>query len=174
MLRQARILVDRHNQRHGRRRLYAPHIKWSKWLYSGGAEDEAMPTPARKANREGNSDALDDDEDETSSLNSNQPLLSKGSQDDIENNVQARVTIADGAPKQASKPKSPTSKRTATSEERIFSLQLRGRAADALEWVQSSEDVLYAMKLAVAVFLVIWPAFVASWNTWYSLNRGCK
>lgn len=35
-----------------------------------------------------------------------------------------------------------------------------------------SEDVLYAIKLTVAVFLVTWPAFIHHWNTWYSLNRG--
>lgn len=171
MLSHSRILVDRRNQRHGRRRIYAPHIKWSKWLYSGGAEAEAMPTPARKANREGNSDALDDDENEATSLHSNQPLLSKGCHNDIENT--AEVT-ADGAPKEVSNPKSPKLMGTATFKEQDSWLRLRGRAADALEWIQNSEDVLYAVKLAVAIFLVLWPAFVASWNTWYSLNRGCK
>jgi hypothetical protein len=35
-----------------------------------------------------------------------------------------------------------------------------------------SDDVLYAIKLTVAVFLVTWPAFLHHWNSWYSLNRG--
>jgi len=174
MLRHSRELVDRHNQRGGRRRVYAPHIKWSKWLYSGGAEDEAMPTPARKANRESSSDALDDDEDGANSSDSKRSLLGERSQDDIENNAESKETFADGAQKQALKSKSSTSKGTTPYENQSFSLRLRGQAADASEWIRSSEDVLYAMKLAVALFLVLWPAFVASWNTWYSLNRGCK
>ena len=53
-----------------------------------------------------------------------------------------------------------------------YSLQFRGRFADALEWAQSSDDLLYAFKLAIGVILVTWPAFVSDWNKWYSLNRG--
>ena len=53
-------------------------------------------------------------------------------------------------------------------------LRLRGVLADTVEWMQKSDDLLYALKLTIAVFLVTWPAFVARWNTWYSLNRGRK
>jgi uncharacterized membrane protein YccC len=41
-----------------------------------------------------------------------------------------------------------------------------------IEYLVGSEDVLYAIKLTVAVFLVTWPAFLHHWNSWYSLNRG--
>lgn len=173
MLKHSRALVERRNQRHGRRRFYAPRIKWSKWLYSGGAEDEALPTPARKANREGKSDALDDDDDEAVSLDSERPLIAKHSKDDIENNDDLQTPHEGTANEHGLASNLLGFKGIAFPRKISFTLQLRGQAADVLEWIQSSEDVLYAAKLAVALFLVLWPAFVASWNTWYSLNRGC-
>jgi hypothetical protein len=50
--------------------------------------------------------------------------------------------------------------------------RLRNGLADAIEYLVGSDDVLYALKLTIAVFLVTWPAFLHQWNTWYSLNRG--
>ncbi len=51
-------------------------------------------------------------------------------------------------------------------------LWLRRLAADVIEDALDSEDLAYALKLTVAVFLVSFPAFVASWNSWYSAARG--
>lgn len=51
-------------------------------------------------------------------------------------------------------------------------LRMRAKAAEAMEWAQGSDDLDYALKLAVAVFLVVWPALVASWTTWYADVRG--
>ncbi|PHH76569.1 hypothetical protein CDD80_1430 [Ophiocordyceps camponoti-rufipedis] len=48
----------------------------------------------------------------------------------------------------------------------------REKAADALEWAQKSNDLDYALKLAVAMFLLLWPAFFASWRPWYTQVRG--
>ncbi|PFH62354.1 hypothetical protein XA68_13948 [Ophiocordyceps unilateralis] len=48
----------------------------------------------------------------------------------------------------------------------------REKAADALEWAQNSNDLDYALKLAVAMFLLLWPAFVTSWRPWYNQVRG--
>lgn len=149
MLRHSRELVERRQQRNGRRRIYAPRIKWSNWLYTGGEEDEALPHSGRKGNRQGASDEREDDEDDAESLNSKQTEILRAKK--VEKVSKAQSSEREDTP---------------------YSLRLRGQAADVLEWIQHSEDMLYAMKLGVAVYLVLWPAFVASWNTWYSLNRG--
>ena len=164
MLRHSRELVERRQQRNGRRRIYAPHIKWSNWLYTGGEEDEALPNSGRKGNRQGASDEREDDEDDAESLNSKQSLLAH--QRDLEKNAVTPEIL------QAKKPENLSKAQGVERDDTPYSLRLRGQAADALEWIQHSEDLLYAMKLGVAVFLVTWPAFVAPWNTWYSLSRG--
>ena len=165
MLRHSRELVERRQQRNGRRRIYAPRIKWSNWLYTGGEEDEALPNSGRKGNRQGASDEREDDEDDIESLNSKKALLVH--QGDLERN-----TLTPEADEEAKKVEKESRAQDSECQKIPYSLRLRGQAADALEWIQHSEDLLYAMKLGVAVFLVLWPAFVASWNSWYSLNRG--
>jgi len=176
MLKHSRDLVQRRQQRHGRLRVYAPHIKWSNWLYTGGEEHEALPAKGRKANRQGASNDDADDDDDTSSLHSRRSLLAKAREhEDLERNASSATDAGAGA-------ESPNLKSGVLNERDTkkkvdplpLSLRLRGKAADVLEWLQSSEDVLYALKLAFAVLLVSWPGLVASWNNWYSLNRGCK
>ena len=169
MLKHSRVLVERRQHRKGRRRVYAPRIKWSKWLYTGGEEDEALPDSGRKGNRKGASDKDVDDEDDLESLNSKKSLLAY--QGDLENNSVPR-TIKEDAKKEAKQPKNKSRGQEVERQRSPLSLRLRGQAADVLEWIQRSEDLLYAMKLSFAVYLVLWPAFVASWNAWYSLNRG--
>lgn len=164
MLKHSRELVERRQQRNGRRRIYAPRIKWSNWLYTGGEEDEALPSSGRKENRQGASDEREDDEADAESLNSKKSLLAH--QGDLEKNAVTPEVLQATLPEKVSKAQG------CEHEDTPYSLRLRGQAADALEWIQHSEDSLYAMKLGVAVFLVLWPAFVASWNAWYSLNRG--
>lgn len=165
MLKHSRELVGRRQQRNGGRRIYAPHIKWSNWLYTGGEEDEALPNSGRRDNRKGVSDRVEDDDDDIESLNSKQSLLAH--QRDLEKNPDTREVN-----KEAEKQEEKSWAQYPMRQGIPHSLRLRGQAADAVEWIQHSEDLLYAMKLGFAVFLVLWPAFVASWNTWYSLNRG--
>lgn len=172
MLKHSRDLVERCQQRHGRRRFYAPHIKWSNWLYTGSQDPESLPSEGRKTNRKGESDEHADDKDGAQSLDSKKSLLSKKKTADLENtaecdaeNLQPNpipIVPRDSGEYEAVERKGPRS------------LRLRGHAADGLEWIQHSDDLLYAVKLAFAVFLVTWPAFLARWNTWYSLNRGRK
>lgn len=175
MLKHSRDLVQRRQQRNGRHRLYAPRINWSNWLYTGGDEVEALPSSGRKANRQGNSDELADDESETESLDSKRNILAAQKQEDPENGMTSDAASLRSAAKPA---KESTESKLRDVENGRGSeslvLCLRRQAADALEWIQNSEDLLYAVKLSTAVFLVVWPAFVASWNTWYSLNRGRK
>ncbi|KAL8647055.1 MAG: hypothetical protein Q9210_005781 [Variospora velana] len=64
MLKHSEFLVLQRQSKHNRRRFYAPRIKWSKWLYSGGEEDEALPATGRKSNRKGENDEKADEEDD--------------------------------------------------------------------------------------------------------------
>ena len=171
MLKHCRTLVDHHHKRQGRRRLYAPRIKWRKWLYTGGEEAEALPTSSGRAVRQGTAEQNDDEEDEPSSRPNAEDLQGKWSSRDLERSApdifEAAESVAPTGNQQAHfrgrmanqrKPKKP------------ISTPLRESLADALEWTLHSEDLRYAVKLTVAVMLVTWPAFL--WNTWYSLDRG--
>jgi Fusaric acid resistance protein-like/Aromatic acid exporter family member 2/Putative ER transporter, 6TM, N-terminal len=162
MLNHSRILVEKRQARHDRRRLYAPRINWQKWLVSGGEEDFlALPEQGRKDAR---TDKRDDSKDDSESVNSRESLLKKK---DIE-----------AAPPKESQPQSPPPAEdadqagTEKAEKGTLIHRLRNGLADAVEYLHGSDDVLYALKLTIAVFLVTWPAFLHQWNTWYSLNRG--
>ncbi|MCJ1388853.1 hypothetical protein MMC18_001703 [Xylographa bjoerkii] len=163
MVEECRLLLEMRHQHHNRRRLYAPKIHWSKWL-SGGGESGALPASGRKAARQGTSDDhTSDDVDcvhqtELDRLNGND--LEQQRQKDLPANVQSTSLRNDRAVKVKSFETLP------------FSLHIRGKAADLLEWMQESEDLLYASKLTFAGFIVIWPALVPSLNSWYSLDRG--
>ncbi|KAE9363848.1 hypothetical protein N431DRAFT_432020 [Stipitochalara longipes BDJ] len=162
MLNQSRILVEKRQARYDRRRLYAPRINWQKWLVSGGEEDAlALPEQGRKDARTGK---RDDSKDDVDSINSKETLLKKK---DVES-----------APPKETQAQSPPPAECADPEPRrkvvkgTFVHRLRNGLADTIEYLVGSDDVLYAIKLTIAVFLVTWPAFLHQWNTWYSLNRG--
>ena len=170
MLTHSRELIEQRQQRHDRRRVYAPRIKWSKWLNTGGEEDEAVPAPARKATKQGNTKPEEDDDD-AESLDSRIKKISSRKRTDLENAIDTNVQEESSAKEQARR--LPEHKGTTSREGNdSLGLRLRGNAADTVEWMQDSDDVLYALKLGFAVMLVTWPSLVASWNTWYSLNRG--
>ncbi|KAI4240885.1 MAG: hypothetical protein L6R40_004880 [Gallowayella cf. fulva] len=173
MLRTSRFLVLQRQLRHDRRRFYAPRIKWSKWLYSGGEEVEALPPIGRKRNRSGEENETADEETHTDPVVCNENLnKSTSGQQDVEQGLGAAQIQQKSHPQSTKTSRAkigPTSERR---EDEGILLNIRGRMADTLEWAQDSDDVLYAFKLSVAVFLVTWPAFVARWNQWYSLNRG--
>jgi hypothetical protein len=163
MLNHARILVEKRQARHDRRRLYAPRINWQKWLASGGEEDAlALPEQARKDARTGNK--RDDNKDDDDSITSKESLLEKK---DVES-----------APPKESQSQSPPPAKdadqaaTGKAEKSTMIHRLRNGLADTIEYLVGSDDVLYAIKLTIAVFLVTWPAFLHQWNAWYSLNRG--
>ena len=161
-------LVAHHQHRHGRRRLYAPRIKWASWLSTGGAEDESLPATGKKPMRKGERNAEDEDS-EAQSISSRRTLLAdqkrqldlekQGSQSEQEKKSTIAPKKTPAKEKEAHRPVSKI-------------LMIRGKMADILEWMQESEDLLYAIKIVISVFLVLWPAFVYRWNTWFSLNRG--
>ncbi|CZT43478.1 related to Lactobacillus putative histidine protein kinase SppK [Rhynchosporium secalis] len=163
MLRHARFLVEKRQARHDRRRFYAPRINWRKWLRSGGEEEPlTLPETARKDFRTGKRENGDDDDD-NGSITSKETLLN--------------IRDVESAP-DTKGPKPPNSHLHAKQAKERKVVQgtlfhrLRNRLADCLEYLAGSDDVMYAVKLTVAVFLVSWPAFVSEWNVWYSTNRG--
>lgn len=159
MLKHSRGLVDKYHRRNARRRLYFPKIKWRKWLTSGGEHDQfSLPEQGRKDARSGKT--LDEDED-MSSITSNDSLKTASS--DECNSASAR-NIATGT-------YSPMPQKQARTQ-RPLSYRMRHGTADFVEYMVQSEDVLYALKLTIAVFLVTWPSFIADWNYWYYINRG--
>lgn len=175
MLKHSKDLVLEHQQRNGLRRIYAPRIHWAKWLYTGDEEGEAMPAKDRKANRQGASDKHANDKAGIDGLKSKESLHGVDDKGDLEKTaglglVNTGNKIVPILPQKTSLEQRKNPELVAKSPW----LQFRGRLADMLEWFQDSDDVLYSIKLTVAIYLVLWPAFIASWNKWYSLNRGCK
>lgn len=173
MLEHSRVLVERRRERRGRRRIYAPHINWQKWLYTGGGEDERLPANGMQAARRGTADDHDDEQD-TDTLSSQKSVLGAPKEGDIEQGISRNDTVDEVSQEHERAKTEKLKSMDSTAEKPALILRFRGSLADAVEWIQNSEDALYAFKLTVAVFLVTWPAFVASWNTWYSLNRGRK
>ncbi|KAF8863159.1 hypothetical protein BDZ45DRAFT_574696, partial [Acephala macrosclerotiorum] len=166
MLNHSRFIVEKRQARHGRHRLYAPRINWRKWLNSGGEEDSfALPESGKQDARRGKKVESQDDDD---SITSQETLLSKKKRDEESGKSQSRspkpaikANQAVAAKRKGNKPMKDT-----------FMFRFRNSLADILEYIVGSEDVLYAIKPTVAVFLVAWPAFLHQWNSWYSLNRG--
>ena len=174
MLKHCRLLVDQRQRRHSRRRLYAPRIKWAGWLFSGGEQDEALPAAGRKSNRQGTaSGTFPDDDDSDDALDSKDDLLKANSGMDEEQAVKQDRHVTSERKDLTLNPSEASAGKDA-SKGMTLALRFRGTLADAIEWLQQSDDFLYAWKLTVAVMLVSWPAFVASWNTWFSLSRGGK
>lgn len=164
MLRHSRIIVEKRQARDGRRRLWAPKINWRKWLMSGGEEDAfALPESGRKEARTGKKE--DDVHDQDSESTSKESLLIKK---DIES-VSPKTTLA---PEKKKRSEQPPKRKPRTLDKTTFMHRFRNGLADMIEYVSGSEDISYAVKLTVAVFLVTWPAFLHKWNAWYSLNRG--
>ncbi|QSZ33635.1 hypothetical protein DSL72_005203 [Monilinia vaccinii-corymbosi] len=162
MLRHSRVLVERRQELHDRKRLYLPQINWRKWLQSGGEADMlALPDGARKNARTGNKNDDDDDVDDGASVDSGNTIQAKN---DVESAMPKKET-----PVQSPKTPGGTVKRKKKGT-RMFRLQ--NRLADIIEYLVGSDDISYAIKLTVAVLLLTWPAFLVQWNTWYSVNRG--
>ncbi|KFY22617.1 hypothetical protein V493_06465 [Pseudogymnoascus sp. VKM F-4281 (FW-2241)] len=160
MLKHSRELVEKRQERHEKRRLWAPRIHWRKWLTTGGEHDMlSLPDQGRKEKRQGKSE----DQDEVKSPHGTRAKVVKNG--DIEAGSQIAPTKKQSAPTatKEAKPKK---------EEKSRFARLRIILDDFVDGVANSDDFEYAIKLTIAVLMVTWPAFVGEWNTWYYLNRG--
>ena len=173
MLGRSRELVDRRQKRHGRRRLYAPRIKWASWLFTGGEQDEALPASGRKSKRRGASTAAEMEEAEADASESRDNLIIQSARDEEEQAAEVKSrTEEEHSNRPTPAVKKEKGDQESSSEEVSLVLRYRGQLADALEWFQESDDFLYASKLTIAVVLLSWPAWIPSWSVWYYLNRG--
>ncbi|KAJ8129357.1 hypothetical protein O1611_g4276 [Lasiodiplodia mahajangana] len=166
MLRHARTLVERRQERQGYRKLYWPHISWKKWLTSGGEEDgNVLPEKARKEARAGRGSIEDNrKEDDECASNSTDALLRPTNDEE---------TGASGFGEKPLTQGEKGSRRKGTQEsQRNVMLRIRGLAADTVEFFQGSDDLAFALKMTIAALLVTWPAFVPSLNSWYGSVRG--
>ena len=173
ILEHSRHLVLLHQERRGRRRIYLPRIRWSKWLYSGGEEDEALPPKGRKPAREGSND-YEDDEETDSPTRSEDNLVGK-KKGDLEA-ADGRRLGAESSSRQralASRTKK-RDKKSSLPKTALASLimQSRGKLADSVDSVKDSEDLAYALKLTIACMLVTFPALTPSLNYFYYVSRG--
>lgn len=171
MLKHSRKLVDEHQQRRGRHRLYAPRIKWATWLFSGGEQDETMHPSGRQAHRQAVTGGTTLDEEDAATEDSKDKVLNDETKADLEKATEKREMLSQECNHRTVAP-TEAPRKIIELRDQSWTLRLRAMLADAVEWMQESDDVLYALKLTIAVFLVTWPGFVARWNTWYSLNRG--
>ncbi|KAH7160778.1 hypothetical protein EDB81DRAFT_325596 [Dactylonectria macrodidyma] len=169
MLRHVRKVVEERKANHDKSSLWLPrHTSIRQWLTTGGESDGlVLPEAARKDVRRGK----------------NTPGSKPKTQDQApkhENNARqtnmdeerGRDQMGVGKPSGQDGPNDSTTKEEDKPSEIPWMLKLRGKAADTLEWMQDSDDVAYALKLAIAVFCVSWPALVSSWNGWYAEVRG--
>ncbi|KAM5360540.1 hypothetical protein ACJZ2D_013669 [Fusarium nematophilum] len=171
MLRHVRKVVEQRKARNDRSSIWFPrHTNIRQWLTTGGEVDGlVLPESARKEIRRGKGPPGSKSKGQAHNKNNGDKPAQPKAKDE-----EKGLRFVD--PEKPAE-REPTAKKEHGKAEVGFSknstiLKFRGKAADALEWVQDSDDLGYALKLALALFSVSWPAFVASWNDWYSSIRG--
>lgn len=178
MLRHSRELVRKRTEHRGFRKLFLPQIRWRKWLYSGGEEEESLPASSRRTATQQRSAASK----QANKLidGSEENLLGKKRPD-----LESAVVGAKGRSNQPSEMKSGSHDKKREGDKKkakaqvmaqpvSLMLRIRGRLADILEWMQHSEDLSYAFKLTIATYLVTFPALVPSLNAFYAQRRGSE
>ncbi|EGX91200.1 hypothetical protein CCM_05358 [Cordyceps militaris CM01] len=158
MLRHARGLVELRQQRNGRSQLWLPkHTSLSQWLSSGSAAPSTTGTERGPDATAINIDAPREPNEAPAHGDSHRARYGD----------EGTASSVPGSTSQSGKQAYPmTGSKTWRLE------RLRHAAADALEWAQNSEGLVYSAKLSIALFLVTWPALVPTWNQWYAEVRG--
>ncbi|RSM00995.1 hypothetical protein CEP52_008793 [Fusarium oligoseptatum] len=168
------FFVEERKARNDKSSVWFPkHINIRQWLTTGGEIDGlVLPETGRKEVRRGKAPPGSKARNQTHHKK-NDEHVEQPDPEDEEKGIRfaepERSTTQETAPKkEETRPENDS--KNESNESKI--LKFRGKAADALEWIQDSDDISYALKLALAVFSVSWPAFVASWNGWYAEVRG--
>lgn len=168
VMRHSRDLVEQRKNRNDRPVVWLPNsTDIRQWLTTSGENDAmVLPESARKEVRTGKTSKPAPSSDSADTSTSEDPLPWQKKKDDEEKAL-GTTKPEDSTP---GRKRSSTSK-TITKSRSLLS-RVRTRAADILEWAQHSDDLAYALKLTIAVFIVSWPSFVASWRAWYGDVRG--
>ncbi|KAH7149945.1 hypothetical protein B0J13DRAFT_673709 [Dactylonectria estremocensis] len=170
MLNHVRKVVEERKANHDKSYLWLPqHISIRQWLTTGGEIDGlVLPEAARKDVRRGK--ATPGSKPKTQAQ---VPKHENNTRQMTMDEERGRDQVGTEKPSGQDDPNNKTTKEEGDKPTEIaWMLKLRGKAADTLEWIQDSDDVAYALKLAIAVFVVSWPALVSSWNDWYAEVRG--
>lgn len=169
MLYRCKELVAQRRGRHDRSRFWLPHYADIRlWLSTAGEMDSSvLPENARKEVRTGKkkkTPASTSPSEKPSPAGSQQGDQEKATPEPPSQKAAAMGPGLQREPTVTAEDKRPLITRTVA--------RLREVTADVLEWAQHSDDLIYAVKLAIAVMVVSWPSFVPSWQTWYSSVRG--
>lgn len=161
MLDTAKLLVQQRREAGTWRRLFLPRIRWRKWLNTGGEHDESIPVRDRRLMGQSTRS-----KDTLVKLNANTLRGSQKTRQDIEQqespdpdsghtiNSNPQVTHRDG------------------STDIPITMRTRIALGALFDWIQDSDHLSYAFKLTIAAFLVSFPAFVPSLNSFYYERRG--
>lgn len=164
MLQYSRELVEKRQARRDERRVYFPKISWKKWLKTGGERDiNTVPEDARKEARSGHGTRQEDGELGEDPSTSNDQLFRQPNDEEAHAVREKQPELPTQGKIQHRK--GPHKSNTSTG------LWLRGIAADFIEFIASSDDLAFALKMSVAGWLVTWPGFVPSLNAWYGSMR---
>ncbi|KAM0563234.1 hypothetical protein ACHAPJ_000952 [Fusarium lateritium] len=171
MLHHVRKTVEQRQARNDKASVWFPkHTNIRQWLTTGGESDGfVLPETARKEVRRGKAPPGTKSKSQTQHASANtKPTQPKG--EDEEKGI--RFAEPEPQARQEAQNKEKQKKEMSDSKAGSRILKVRGKAADALEWAQDNDDLAYALKLTLAVLSLSWPAFVSSWNGWYSSVRG--
>ena len=168
MLRHVRSLVEMRQRKKDRRRIYFPRkTNWRTWLSTGG-EHDGMVLPERARKETWSNQRMRSRTNPGESGNKTKHIhRSLDEEVGLKPPILPGPSIRDSG-ENATEKQSPKEKPSQTS----IALRVRGVAADVVEAAFASEDLSYALKLAVALFLVSFPALAASTNSWYASAHG--
>ncbi|KAF4979098.1 hypothetical protein FZEAL_4634 [Fusarium zealandicum] len=171
MMRHVRKVVEERQARNDRSSIWFPkHTNIRQWLTTGGEIDGlVLPETARKEVRRGKELPGSKAHGQAHHKNKEEQLAQPKAKDEGKG---IRFAVDREPAEPETKARESREEKGVDSKPDSRILKIRGKAADALEWMQDSDDLSYALKLALAIFFVGWPAFVASWNDWYSSVRG--
>ncbi|EEY14920.1 conserved hypothetical protein [Verticillium alfalfae VaMs.102] len=181
LLRYARLLVEKRHRRHRISIHFPEYFGWRQWLSTGGERDAmVLPQTMRKKGRSGRIPTPKEEsrmEEEGTVEELDRPLArQRADVESVPNVLEASF--------QHAKPPFPTPpttndevKRKKKEERRAaasggITSRIRARVADVYESLQRSDDAIYAIKLAIAFFIISWPGFIPSWHEWYAKVRG--
>ncbi|KJZ79878.1 hypothetical protein HIM_00592 [Hirsutella minnesotensis 3608] len=177
MLRHLRRLIEKRQLRHERSRLWIPqYTNFRQWVTTGGEADAKSLPKKPKPKSKSKKTAYSDKGQRPSSMSSQAHETEASDESDCIRNADEesvgtmnRRTNREGSDRPQIE--NPSSRQRRHPEPGLV-MRMRARAADVLEWFQHSEDLDYALKLAVALFLVLWPGLVESLKPWYNEVRG--
>ncbi|KAH6710434.1 hypothetical protein VD0002_g2229 [Verticillium dahliae] len=182
LLRYARLLVEKRHRRHRMSIHFPEYFGWRQWLSTGGERDAmVLPQTMRKKGRSGRIPTPKEEsrmEEEGTVEELDRPLArQRADVESVPNVLEASFQHAKPpfpTPPKAkgeAKKKKKKEKRRAAASGGIVS-RIRARVADVYESLQRSDDAIYAIKLAIAFFIISWPGFIPSWYEWYANIRG--